>query len=170
MNQNNYSDNYSESSQSQTDELIRLLKDQACRLLARREYSAFELRQKFAQLVPPPIRAQILDDLLDNMLDDLMRRGMQSDARFAEMLCRSRFNGGKGPVRLKHELNKHNINPDLIERAMAVYQGQWAASAAQVRRRKFGDHAPASYAEWARQARFLQQRGFTAEQIESYGE
>lgn len=148
---------YSDATQSETDELIRLLKDKAYRLLARREYSAFELRQKLTNLAPAAICTEILDELI--------QQGMQSDTRFAEMLCRSRFNSGKGPVMLEHELSKHNIAADLIERAMAVYRGRWAESAAQVRMRKFGEKPPANFTEWAKQARFLQQRGFTSAHI-----
>ncbi len=153
---------YSESSQSETGELIRLLKNKAHRLLARREYSVFELRQKLENLAPSPVCTQILDGLV--------QQGMQSDTRFAEMLCRSRFNGGKGPVMLRYELNEHKIDPDLIERALAVYQGQWAESAAQVRIRKFGEKPPENFEEWAMQARFLQQRGFTSAQIGQFGQ
>jgi hypothetical protein len=41
----------------------------------------------------------------------------------------------------------------------------WLADAERVRRKKFGDAIPESYEERARQARFLQNRGFTMEQI-----
>lgn len=153
--------NYSESAQSEIDALIELLEDKAYRLLTRREYSVFELRQKLENLAPSHLCTQILDCLI--------QQGKQSDTRFAEMLCRSRFNGGKGPVMLKHELTEHQIDPDLIERTMAVYQNQWTESAAQVRIRKFGEKLPASFEELSKQARFLQQRGFTSAQISQFG-
>jgi regulatory protein len=41
----------------------------------------------------------------------------------------------------------------------------WAATARELRRRRFGVSPPGDYPERARQARFLQYRGFTAEQI-----
>ncbi len=144
-------------SQAETDRFIGILKEKAYRLLARREYSAFELWQKFENRAPSDIAAQVLDELV--------QQDMQSDRRFAEMLCRSRFNAGKGPVLLKHELDKHQIDADLIEAVMADYQHQWATSAQQVRIKKFGEQPPTNFKEWTKQARFLQQRGFTAEQI-----
>ncbi len=134
-----------------------MLKDKACQLLARREYSAFELRQKFKALAPDAIIMQVLGDLI--------QQGMQSDKRFAEMLVRARFNAGKGPAILKHELDKHHIDTDLIDSAMAVYQHQWGALAEQVRIKKFGEQSPTNFKEWAKQARFLQSRGFTSTQI-----
>lgn len=147
---------------AETDRLIGLLKDKAYQLLARREYSAFELRQKLKNLAPSDIVAQVLDALIG--------QDMQSDRRFAEMLCRSRFNAGKGPVLLKHELNEHNIAADLIENVMAVYDYQWTTSAQQVRIHKFGEQPPTNFKAWAKQARFLQQRGFTSAQIGRFGD
>ena len=137
--------------------LISLLEAKAYQLLARREYSVFELRRKFNALAPGHIATQVLNELI--------QQGMQSDKRFAEMLVRARFNAGKGPAILKHELDKHHIDTDLIDSAMAVYQHQWGALAEQVRIKKFGEQPPTNFKEWAKQARFLQSRGFTSTQI-----
>jgi len=53
-------------------------------------------------------------------------------------------------------------------RASAV--PSWGDCAARVCYCKFGDVAPADYKERVKQARFLQQRGFTTEHIESLGD
>ena len=153
-------EDYNQSSQSTESELIAVLKDKAYRLLARREYSVCELRQKFKVQAPSHICDQVLAELID--------QGEQSDRRFAEMLGRSRFNAGKGPVKLKHELNEHKINPAIIETIMDDYNESWVESANLVRLKKFGETPPASFKEWARQSRFLQQRGFTSEHIGNY--
>ena len=153
-------EDYNQSSQSTENELITVLKDKAYRLLARREYSVYELRQKFKVQAPSHICDLVLAELID--------QGEQSDGRFAEMLGRSRFNAGKGPVKLKHELNEHKIDPVIIETIMDDYNESWVESANLVRRKKFGETPPASFKEWVRQARFLQQRGFTSEHIGNY--
>ncbi|MEE9446496.1 MAG: regulatory protein RecX, partial [Arenicellales bacterium] len=70
--------------------------------LARREHSEFELRQKLARRMDDV-------DLLEDVIEALYRDDLLSDERFAQMLCRSRFNRGIGPVRLKHELNQHQV-------------------------------------------------------------
>jgi regulatory protein len=41
----------------------------------------------------------------------------------------------------------------------------WGRAAREARRRKFGASPPADYRERAKQARFLQYRGFSSEQI-----
>jgi len=140
------------------------LRNEACRLLARREYSAWELRCKLQCAAPQT------PQMLDRLLAELVERGAQSDLRFAEQRCRRRYQDGRGPVKLLHELAEHRIDEALIERVMSDYQSKWRNSASEVRRRKFGDQAPASYREWARQARFLQQRGFDAEHIEPFAD
>ncbi len=150
-------EDYNQSSQSTEKELIAVLKDKAYRLLARREYSVCELRQKLKVLAQPHICDQVLAEFID--------QGEQSDRRFAEMLGRSRFNAGKGPVKLKHELNEHKIDPLIIETIMDDYSERWVESAHLVRIKKFGETPPENFSEWARQARFLQQRGFTSAHI-----
>lgn len=110
-----------------------------------------------------------LPALLDRLLAELVADGAQSDQRFAEHLARWRFQTGRGPVKLRYELTEHHIDPALIDQVMAEYEPQWRDLATQVRRRKFGDAPPADYKTWARQARFLQQRGFQSEHIEPFG-
>ena len=137
-----------------------LVREKAYGLLSRREYSARELTRKLAKWGPA--------ELVEQVIDELRQAGAQSDERFAEMLCRSRYNSGKGPVRIRLELSNHGIDEDLIQAALAPYSGEWRVLAEQVRTRKFGEDVPTSYSEWARQARFLQQRGFGNEHITGY--
>ncbi len=150
----------------QEAELDCQLIDRAYALLSRREHSAHELRQKLKQ----KFAGRLGDETCDEIVGRLTRQGAQSDERFAEMLCRSRFNAGKGPVRLQRELQEHQIEDHLIDAAMTQYNDSWRDLAEQVRGRKFGCSPPSSYAEWAKQARFLQQRGFSTAQIRQYSE
>ena len=153
----------------------RRLRDKAYRLLARREHSAAELRRKLLQ--PPAPRyngdqsqsrsnKRAVDaEVVARVIAELIDAGAQSDARFVEQRCRWRYQTGHGPIKLRHELAQHCIAADLIDQAMRDYQGKWRELADTVRCRKFGESRPASYAEWAKQARFLQQRGFASEHI-----
>ncbi len=142
--------------------LIKALTDRALEYLTRREHSAWELGRK--------LESHGSSDAIERVIDRLQSRGEQSDTRFAEMLCRSRFNGGKGPARLLHELREHRIDDEIISAAMREYEERWTELAAQVRSKKFGEAAPASLREWSRQARFLRQRGFSASHFGRYEE
>jgi regulatory protein len=125
--------------------------------LARREHSAYEIRQK--------LKPKASSDLIDELLDALLKDDLLSDERFAQMLCRSRFNKGVGPVRIAHELKQHQILSDLAEQAMQEYEDLWVDHLQALNSRKYGEAAPEDYKAWAKRARFFQGRGFTTEQI-----
>lgn len=108
--------------------------------------------------------------LVEELLTELAEQGAQSDSRFTEWHCRLGFQNGRGPVKLRYQLSRHHIEESLVDRVMSDYEHKWRGLAAEVRRRKFGERAPVDYRDWARQARFLQQRGFTTEQIEPYAD
>lgn len=90
---------------------------------------------------------------------------MLSDERFAESLVRVRRNRGYGPLRIRQELQDKGAAPDVIDRCLDVGSREWLVELQRVRRKKFGERLPSNYPERARQARFLQYRGFSTEQI-----
>ncbi len=141
-------------------EVHQQLKDRAYRLLARREHSTHELRQKLTRYDS--------HGHLTDVLSALTAEGSLSDLRFARALGRSRVLSGKGPRILEQALRSHRLREDIVQSVMTDYQDLWLDLAADVRRKKFGDAVPDSFEVWAKQARFLQQRGFTTEQIGTY--
>jgi len=131
--------------------------DQAVRWLARREHSVHELEQRLlARGHPEPEVAATLEALKDN--------GLVSDRRFAEALARSRVERGYGPVKIAHELRAKGVDEALVEGVLGADPDYWVARLLEVWEKRFGT-APRDYQEWARQARGLQSRGFTAEQV-----
>lgn len=132
----------------------------ATRLLARREYSAHELRQRLTPLATA--------HHCEQLLHQLVAQDLQSDQRFAEMICRARVKAGYGASYIRQLLQQHQLTADIIERCLVEYQHDWAAVAARTRRCKFGDQPPANFPEWARQARFLQRRGFAVAEMGRY--
>lgn len=127
-------------------------------LLARREHSASELRRKLAQ-------RGFEGDVVAEALESLAREGLQSDERMASALASSHASRGKGPARIRHDLGRRGVAEDLIEQALDEMAVDWLALAREVRRKRFGPESPAEFPERARQARFLQSRGFTADQV-----
>jgi regulatory protein len=150
----------SEESDLSEKEILTDLIQRAYKMLARREYSVQEIRNKF--------RSENDTEIIDAVIEYLIENNSQSDQRYAEMLCRSRFNAGKGPLKLLHELRNQNIDEEIIELTMSDYSGKWKNLADEVRVRKFGEELPDNFSEWSRQARFLQQRGFSSEQINQF--
>ena len=130
----------------------------AVRLLARREHSRMELAQKLGARGVPAA-------LLDEVLESLAARRLQSDERYAESLVTSRTGRGQGPVRIRRELAQRGVAAPLIDAALGAAAADWFDLARQARRRRFGDDPPDGWNERVRQSRFLEYRGFSSEQI-----
>ena len=101
----------------------------------------------------------------EDLVNDLATTGLQSETRFVEEFVRSRIRRGAGPVKIRVELQERGVDSRLIEAGLIACGTNWAANAAEARERKFGVTVPGQFTERAPQARFLQNRGFTAEQI-----
>ncbi|MBL8480473.1 MAG: regulatory protein RecX [Sterolibacteriaceae bacterium] len=130
------------------------LRQQAIKLLARREHTRAELARKLAGLGTP--------EEIDAVLADMESSQLQSDSRTAESFLRS--NASRlGASRLRHTLKTRGLAPEMIEEQLA--QADLPDEMARARAawsRKFSA-APANPKEWARQARFLQSRGFAGD-------
>ncbi|MCG6976148.1 MAG: recombination regulator RecX [Acidiferrobacterales bacterium] len=135
-----------------------MARKRAMDLLARREHSRHELLTK---LLTKGCSRQIAELALDELEQD----GLLSEDRFIESLVQTRRNQGHGPVRIRHDLREKGIADSSIEPWLDERAEDWLDILAKVRRQKFGDELPGNFTERARQARFLQSRGFTAEQI-----
>jgi regulatory protein len=127
-------------------------------ILARREHSVAELREK--------LRARdFADDEIEATLIALSDEGLLSEERFLASFVGSYTRRGHGPVWIRGELERRGVTGEQISEALANADTDWIAQAAAVRAKRFGAGPPADYKDQARQARFLQYRGFTAEQV-----
>jgi len=128
--------------------------------LARREYGRLELQVKLenAGFIPGAARVAV---------DRLASETLQCDRRFAENFIQSRIGQGKGPVRIRLELEERRLDSGLIDEVLSECEEDWCAMARQIREKKFGPDLPADFKERARQMRFLQYRGFEPGQIQA---
>ncbi|MPS49472.1 recombination regulator RecX [Methylobacillus sp.] len=132
------------------------LRERALAYLARREYSYQELLHKLS-----PHAGE--EDNLPALLEDFKKRGWLSDTRYTEQIVHAR-KGRYGSLRVAHELRQHGISDELIGKAVAEMATNELEAATAVYRKKF-PQPPQSREEWAKQARFLQGRGFGFEVI-----
>jgi regulatory protein len=123
-------------------------------LLARREHSRAELNRKLA--------AHGTKEEIAYVLTQLETEGLLSDARAAGAYVRA--HGARlGAAGLRQNLRARGLDPELAGSDIAEL-GDELLRARAVWARKFS--APPSDArEWARQARFLQSRGFASDTI-----
>jgi regulatory protein len=126
--------------------------------LARREHSRQELRQKMEA------RADEEDDV-EAVLQQLVDESLQSDERFTEAYVHHRVNAGVGPFKIRHELRQKGIDDALAGACLEPLEDEWDDMMRQQRVRKFGDTIPGDYAARMKQARFLQNRGFSPEAV-----
>lgn len=127
-------------------------------LLARREHSTRELREKLLQKLGTAPQ-------LDEELERLQSEGLLDDARFAEAFVRMHRNRGHGPQRILHELAQKGVDAEIAEACVDPRSGEWIELAARWRARRFGETILRDRAEWQRQVKHLLSRGFTAEQV-----
>jgi regulatory protein len=133
------------------------LRERALKLLARREHSRKELGRKLSEHT---------DDLqeVERALDECEARGWLSEKRVVEQLVhnrRSRF----GMRRIERDLKAKGVSGEATDAALSQLKEGEVGAARAVWRRKFGGQPPRNPAERARQARFLQGRGFELDVI-----
>lgn len=134
----------------------------AMNLLARREHSRAELADKLGRKFTGQ---DACPELLAEVLDGLSQDGLQCDRRFAEAFLRARCNKGQGPRRIIQELNRCGVASALVSEVLAASETDWYAQARAVVIKKYGEAPPKDLREKAKRMRFLQYRGFEADQI-----
>jgi regulatory protein len=128
----------------------------AVALLARRDFASGALRERLA--------AQGFElSALAGVVAELQREGLLNDERYAHNYVAYHAGRGQGPLRIGAELRREGLPETLIEAALAEGP-DWSALARRVRAARFGE-PPSSWPERARQARFLQYRGFSSDHI-----
>mgnify|MGYP000395010540 CR=1 FL=1 len=132
------------------------LRQRAVSLLARRDHARRELETK--------LRSKVGDHpALAAVIEWCEEHGFIDDRRFAGFFVRSRIDRGQGGLRIRQELQQRGVASELIESALQDTEVDWFALAREVRTRRFRQY-PQDQKEKARQLRFLQGRGFDAEQ------
>lgn len=123
-------------------------------MLARREHSCFQITKK--------LRQKGFDaELIAATIEKLSANGSLNDARFAEIYTRSQKAKGYGPLRIQQSLKECGIKQELIAENLELPVYDWVEHAIHVREKKFGRKIPVTPMEKAKQARFMQYRGFS---------
>lgn len=127
-------------------------------LLAKREHAQAELITKLAQKGFDPV-------MIERVVAKLQDLDLQSDERYAEMLCRVRVKQGYGPLRIKQELDARKIDSIYTNELLAGEQGNWVSHALAVWHKKYNRQAEYSGKDRQKQKSFLYARGFSVDTI-----
>jgi regulatory protein len=125
--------------------------------MARRDFLCLELTDR--------LRREGFDEAAAaSVVAALTREGVLDEARYAQNYVAYHAGRGQGPMRIAAELRRRGLAGELIDAALASGP-DWSALAGKVWRAKFGLQPPANWTQRARQARFLQYRGFSSDHI-----
>jgi regulatory protein len=132
------------------------LRERALGMLARREHTRAEMARKLSAHCESPQEIELL-------LDALAARGWLSEARFAESRANTLVRKF-GSRMIEHDLKSRGVSADVIDKTLAPAREHELDRCRAVLQRKFRE-PPHNAAERARQARFLQGRGFAFDVI-----
>ena len=129
----------------------------ACWLLARRDYSAKELLEKFK------FKFKLEEKIFKEVLEKLQGLGLQSDARFVENFILSHFHWGR--QRLIFELQKKGIIAELIQQNLPTRSAEIQRCKEVLQIKLRCKSMPNEYIAKQKLFAFLARRGFELEII-----
>lgn len=131
-------------------------------LLARREHSVFELRQKLTS-------REFCENDIELAIERLLEKDYLSDVRFAQSTCRYRANRGYGWRYIANELKQKGVCSNIAQELQKNCEIDWYLQAELAYNKRFGDKgtdAPQlDQKAKAKRIRFLQYRGFSTDEI-----
>ncbi|CUA84566.1 regulatory protein RecX [Pseudidiomarina woesei] len=128
------------------------------RLMARREHSAQELRQKLKQ-------RGFDHNVVELVLEKAQQQGWQSDQRFAQVWVRTCIARGDGARKINAQAQQKGLSSELIQQALAAEQPNWSDACFERLLRKFGEQPPQDQKQRDKIMRHLLQRGFSFDEI-----
>jgi len=135
----------------------RAIREAAVGLLARRDHATRELERK--------LQERGFDaEAITAVLTELTAQHFLDDERYVEHFIAYHAARGQGPMRIASELRQVGVTAESIDRQLGAV-ADWRERARTVRRKKFGAGLPKDFKGRARQARFLEYRGFLADHI-----
>ncbi len=127
-------------------------------LLTRREHSQLELLHKLTRKGFERTQSQLIIAIL-------AEQEWQSNQRFSESYVRYRINKGYGPIKISYELQQRGIENFDLDAVLFDLADGWLEVLGKVYEKKYSDTRNLRKKEWLKRCRFLQQRGFSIEII-----
>ena len=142
-----------------TDEIFSLIYNKALDIISRREHSEKEIREKLYKKFNDHKVSELV-------VTSLIEKGLVNDHRFAEMYIIARKRKGFGPKKIAYELLAKGVSDDISSQALNE-EGGWRIAALNAFNKKYKNGIADNFNEMNKQKIFLQNRGFTFEEIDS---
>lgn len=151
-----------------SEQLVNKIRNSALGSITMREHSVGELEAKLRKKFDSTVESFAVEfdsyDPVSEIVEWLVGLDYLNDKRFAEMFVRASVNKGRGPIRIRQELQRKLLPRQLICDALGEACVDWFALAEDVWNRKFSEKA-VDQKNKAKQIRFLQSRGFEADHV-----
>ena len=141
------------------DDAYKAIYNKALDIISRREHSQKELTDKLLKKydIPEPVNS-----VIENLID----KNLLNDFRFSQTYVVARKRKGFGPKKIGYELVSRGINENTASEVIDA-EGGWNEAALKAFNKKFKAGIGEDFKEQNKQKVFLQNRGFSFQEIDS---
>ena len=141
------------------DDAFKTVYNKALDILSRREHSKKELSDKLLKKFDAP-------ELVESIVGSLSERKLINDSRYCEAYVVARKRKGFGPKKILYELISRGVDENIATESIYV-EGGWKDAASKAFNKKYKTGIGKDFKEQNKQKIFLQNRGFSFEEIDS---
>ena len=141
------------------DDTYKAIYNKALDIISRREHSQKELSDKL-------IKKFNIPELVDSVIHGLREKNLLNDYRYSESYVVARKRKGFGPKKIGYELVSRGVNENTASEVIDA-EGGWNEAALKAFNKKFKAGIGADFKQQNKQKVFLQNRGFSFQEIDS---
>ena len=141
------------------DDAYKAIYNKALDIISRREHSQKELSDKL-------IKEFNIPELVDSVIHGLLEKDLLNDYRYSESYVVARKRKGFGPKKIGYELVSRGVNENTASEVIDA-EGGWNEAALKAFNKKFKAGIAEDFKEQNKQKVFLQNRGFSFQEIDS---
>jgi regulatory protein len=141
------------------DDAYKAIYNKALDIISRREHSQKELTDKLVKKYDVP-------ELISSVIHNLIEKNLLNDFRFSQAYVVARKRKGFGPKKIGYELVSRGVNENTASEVIDA-EGGWNEAALKAFNKKFKAGIGEDFKEQNKQKVFLQNRGFSFQEIDS---
>lgn len=141
------------------DDAFKVVYNKALDIISRREHSQKELTGKLLNKFSE-------EEIVNSVINNLVKKNLLNDTRYSEAYVVSRKRKGFGPKKIMYELIARGVIENIAYEAIEN-EGGWKDAALKAFNKKFKKGKATDFKELNKQKTFLQNRGFSFEEIDS---
>ena len=141
------------------DDAYKAIYNKALDIISRREHTQKELTNKLVKKYDVP-------ELISSVIHNLIEKNLLNDFRFSQAYVVARKRKGFGPKKIGYELVSRGVNENTASEVIDA-EGGWNEAALKAFNKKFKAGTGEDFKEQNKQKVFLQNRGFSFQEIDS---